>query len=159
MRSKSIALFLCRVLQPVRRPVAKCSSFGRKALELKLVCLFFNIFFLTDKEGAIIEEFIDGHFEVERRGAPANAAGAIIMGAVAGAIVAAIVPSIGDGHTAEVGADPEDDEPFRSRHTLIILLRVAKFRRVHVPFAVYLISSTMTDEQWLASPFECHIST
>ena len=47
------------------------------------------------------------------------------MAAVAGAVVASELSGVGDGDTAEVSADSEDDEPLGLLHTLAVSLGVS----------------------------------
>ena len=47
------------------------------------------------------------------------------MAAVAGAVVASELSGVGDGDTAEMGADTEDDQPLGLLHTLAISLRIS----------------------------------
>ena len=47
------------------------------------------------------------------------------MAAVAGTIVTSELSSIGDGDTAKVGADTEDDQPLSILHSLAVSLRIS----------------------------------
>ena len=48
------------------------------------------------------------------------------MAAVAGTIVTSELSSIGDGDTAKVGADTEDDQPLSILHALAVSLRISE---------------------------------
>lgn len=65
---------------------------------------------LTDDDLAASQELVVGDLEVVWGGAFADAAGAVIVGSVAWAEPAAVVPCSGDGHAAQVGADTNNDE-------------------------------------------------
>ena len=67
----------------------------------------------------------DIHLKVEwSRTLPDPAAG-VVMTAVAGTIVTSELSGVGDGDTAEMGADTEDDQPLGLLHTLAISLRIS----------------------------------
>lgn len=74
---------------------------------------------LTDNEGTLIGELVGGHLKVQWSGSLANAPGRIVMGAVAGAIVAAPVAGIRNWHTAQMRADANDHQPFGLDHALL----------------------------------------
>lgn len=57
------------------------------------------------------QELVLGHLEVKRRGPAADAAGAVIVRAVARAVPAVVVARVGDGHAAQVRAHAQHDEP------------------------------------------------
>mmetsp|Transcript_29702 Transcript_29702/g.95781 ORF Transcript_29702/g.95781 Transcript_29702/m.95781 type:complete len:265 (-) Transcript_29702:52-846(-) len=75
-------------------------------VESSLTCLW-----LADEEFVVAEEFVGRDFEVEWRGALADAAGDVVVGAVAGTEPAAVVAGVGDGYASEVSTDSHDDEP------------------------------------------------
>ena len=98
------------------------------------------------------------------------------MAAVAGTIVTSELSSIGDGDTAKVGADTEDDQPLGFLHTLGVSLRISvninvdtliKYSDLISPkgCGVYslaicnLASGSVSDEQRLSTPFEGHVLT
>lgn len=60
---------------------------------------------LTDNQGLILGEAVGGNLQVQRGRAPANTAGDIVVGTVAGAEPAAVVTGLTDGDTTQVGAD------------------------------------------------------
>lgn len=60
---------------------------------------------LTDNQGLLLGEAVDGNLQVQRGGALANTAGDIVVGTVAGAEPAAVVTGLTDGDTTQVGAD------------------------------------------------------
>ena len=51
------------------------------------------------------------------------------MTAVAGTIVTSELSGVGDGDTAEVSADSEDDQPLGLLHTLAISLRISVIKK------------------------------
>ncbi len=57
---------------------------------------------LSYDEQALLRKLVVGHLHVEGRGTLADAAGRVVVGPVARAVVAAPLASIGDGHTAKV---------------------------------------------------------
>ena len=67
-----------------------------------------------------------GDFEVEGGRSLADAAGSVVVGAVAGAVVATEVPGVGDGHAAQMGAHADDDEPLGVLCALVVVLRVTE---------------------------------
>lgn len=60
---------------------------------------------LTDNEGLVLGEAVLRNLQVQRRRAPPDTAGDIVVGAVAGAEPAAVVAGLADGDTTQVGAD------------------------------------------------------
>src|SRR5260370_41444062 len=73
---------------------------------------------LTDLDGGVAGELVGRQIEIPRRGPPADAAGGVVLRAVAGAEPAAILaaligPPLAQGHPAEMRAHPDRDEPFR----------------------------------------------
>ena len=98
------------------------------------------------------------------------------MAAVAGTIVTSELSGIGDGDTAKVGADTEDDQPLGLLHPLTVSLRISVIinnnktleRTVSDLISpecgwVYGLAlfnlgcSSVSDEQRLAAPFEGHV--
>ena len=62
--------------------------------------------------------------------------------------------SIGNGHTTQVGADADDDEPVGILDTIGIGLRVAQLANVDTALAFNIFASAMLDEHGLTTPFE-----
>ena len=95
------------------------------------------------------------------------------MAAVAGTIVTSELSGVGDGDTAEVSADSEDDEPLGLLHTLAVSLGVSVRLRLLLLsqrllgspesggidcFTILnLCCCSVSDEERLATPLECHV--
>jgi len=62
---------------------------------------------------------VGGHLEVEGRRSLANSSRGVVVGAVAGAIVAAPVAGVRDGHTTQMRAHSDDHQPFGLDHALL----------------------------------------
>jgi len=60
-----------------------------------------------------------GHLQVEGRRSLADSSRGVVMGAVAGAIVAAPVAGVRDGHTTQMRAHSDDHQPFGLDHALL----------------------------------------
>ena len=72
----------------------------------------------ADADGGVGREHIFRHFEIVRRRAFADARGGVVMRAVAGAEIAAILAAIlalgrAQRNAAEMGADAQRDQPLR----------------------------------------------
>lgn len=81
------------------------------------------------------------------------------MTAVAGTVVTSELSCVSNGDTAQVSADTQDHQPLRVLHSLIVVLGVSQCGGVDAGLSLNLLSSSVSDEQWLASPLECHIFT
>ena len=98
------------------------------------------------------------------------------MRTVTGTIVTSELSSVGDGDTAQVGADTEDDQPLGLLHTLAVSLRISVNINIDIrteesdlispegcgvySFAISnLARGSVSDEQRLATPFEGHVLT
>ena len=65
------------------------------------------------------------YLKVKRSWALPYPSAGVVVAAVAGTIVTSELSSIGDGDTAKVGADTEDDQPLGFLHTLGVSLRIS----------------------------------
>lgn len=68
------------------------------------------------------------------------------MGPMAGAVVAAPVPGVGDGHAAQVGADANDHEPGRVLHAVRIRLRMPQLGEWGFLFRINLLGSSENED-------------
>jgi hypothetical protein len=66
---------------------------------------------LSNEELALRGADIGRDFKIERRGALADSAADIVVGAVAGTEPAAIVAGVIEWHTTQMGTDTDDDQP------------------------------------------------
>lgn len=76
------------------------------------------------------------------------------MGAVARTVVASPVPRVGDGHTPQVGAHTEDDDPLGLDHAILVVLGVTQLGQIHSLLRGDLLLRAVADEQRLAPPLE-----
>jgi len=118
-----------------------------------VVC-FFRWIRLTDDENLILGEAVLGNLEVQRSGTLANTTGDIVVGAVAGAEPAAKVTGLTDGHTTQVGADTQHDQPLRALSAVLITLRVTETLPLDLAGLIDLTLGTVTDEDRLATPLD-----
>lgn len=134
---------------------------------------------LTDDQLAVLGELVLGDLEVEGRGAFPDAAGDVVVGAVAGAEPTAEVAGLADGDTTQMGADtceevcqwmspcPEGsppspvsrgltqhDEPLGLLDTLLVGLGVAQGGDVDLVGLIDLGLGAVADEDGLASPLD-----
>ena len=109
---------------------------------------------LTDDEGLVLGEAVLGNLEVQRGGALANAAGDIVVGAVAGAEPAAVVTSLTDGHTTQVGADTQHNQPLGALHTVVIGLGITEGLPLGLAGLGNLILGAVADENGLTTPLD-----
>src|SRR5712691_8338909 len=113
--------------------------------------------FLADLDGGVGGEFVGRHGEVLRRRALADARRGIVDRTVAGAEPSLIGPAVvarlvAERNAAEMGADADDDEPFRLFDPVGILLRVAQRRDVDLLGGLDLLGRAVIDENGLAAP-------
>jgi hypothetical protein len=66
---------------------------------------------LPNQHLVLARELVRGHLEVQGGRATTNAARAIVVGTVAGAEPSVVVPSVGNGHAAQVGAHTQHNQP------------------------------------------------
>lgn len=97
------------------------------------------------------------NLQVQRRRALSNPTRCVIMGAVARAVIAAIIASVGYGDTTQVSADSDEDGPLRFLHPVEVVLWVPQFAQFDGGLLLDLLGRPVTDEQRLASPFEAHV--
>lgn len=109
---------------------------------------------LTDDEDLLLGELVRGNLEVQRSGTLADTAGDIVVRTVARAEPAAVVTGLADGHTTQVGADTQHDQPLGLLNTLVVGLGVAQALPLCVTGLVDLILGTVTDEDGLSTPLD-----
>ena len=78
----------------------------------------------------------------------------VVVGAVAGAEPAAKVTGLTDGHTTQVGADTQHDQPLRALSAVLITLRVTETLPLDLAGFINLTLGTVTDEDGLATPLD-----
>ena len=98
--------------------------------------------FLADNKQALLGELVVGDLKVEGCGALPDPARGVVVGAVAGAVVAAKLAGVGDGHAAQVGAHAKDDEPFGVLDTFVVLLGVSQRGGVDAALGLNLLRSS-----------------
>lgn len=79
---------------------------------------------LTNNKEFICGEVVFWDFQVEGGGAFPDATRGVIVGSVAGAVVAAKLASVGDGNASKVGAHADEDQPVVFLDTLLVVLGV-----------------------------------
>ncbi len=95
-----------------------------------------------------------GNLEVQGSGTLADTARDVVVGAVAGAEPAAVVTGLADGHTTQVGADTQHDQPFRALNTVVIGLGVTEGLPLGLAGLGDLILGAVTDENGLTTPLD-----
>src|ERR1700730_7633013 len=90
---------------------------------------------LADLDGGVGEELIDRHLQIARRRTPADAAGRVVLRAMAGADPAAILAArigrlLPERHAAEMRADADHDQPFALLGALGVGLRILQRRQI-----------------------------
>ena len=82
----------------------------------------------------------------------------VVVRSVAGTEPTTVVTGLTNGDTTQMCADTKHDEPFGLLHTVAVWLRVTQ----RLPFGIFcffdLAFGTMTDEDWLATPFDDDLS-
>jgi hypothetical protein len=73
---------------------------------------------------------------------------------VARAEPAAVVTGLADGHTTQVGADTQHDEPLGLLNTVVVGLGVTERLPLGLAGLVDLVLGTVTDEDGLATPLD-----
>jgi hypothetical protein len=109
---------------------------------------------LTDDEGLLLGELVLGYLEVQGSGTLADTAGDIVVRTVARAEPAAVFTGLADGHTTQVGADTQHDQPLGLLHTLVVGLGVTQILPLCLTGLLDLILGTVTDEDGLATPLD-----
>lgn len=109
---------------------------------------------LTDDEGLILGEVVLGNLQVEGGRALSNTAGDVVVRTVAGAEPAAKVAGLADGHTTQVGADTQHDQPLGALSTVVVGLGVTQTLPVNLAGLVDLILGAVADEDGLATPLD-----
>lgn len=74
---------------------------------------------LTDNQGGIVGEHVLGHLQVQRGRSLANAPRRIVMGSVAGTVVAAKVSRVGNWHASQVCAHAQHNQPLGPLRSLL----------------------------------------
>lgn len=95
-----------------------------------------------------------GNLEVQRSGALANTARDVVVRTVAGAEPAAVVAGLADGHTTQVGADTQHDQPLRALDTVVVRLRVTEALPLGLAGLGDLVLGAVADEDGLATPLD-----
>jgi hypothetical protein len=95
-----------------------------------------------------------GNLEVQGSGTLADTTRDIVVGAVAGAEPAAVVTSLTDGHTTQVGADTQHDQPLGALHTLVIGLGVTERLPLGLAGLGDLLLGAVADENGLTTPLD-----
>src|SRR5580704_220027 len=102
----------------------------------------------------VARELIRRQGKIVRRWTITDAAGRIVDRAVTRAKVAALIGAVVfERHAAEVGANADDDEPFRLLYPRLIGCRIAQLAQRHRARGFNLFCGAMADENGLAAPF------
>src|ERR1700732_4213357 len=102
----------------------------------------------------VARELIRRQGKIVRRWTIADAAGRIVDRAVTRAKVTALIGAVVlEWHAAEMGANADEDEPFRLLHPRLIGRRIAQLAQRHRARKFDLFWGAMADENWLARPF------
>jgi len=95
-----------------------------------------------------------GDLEIQRRGAPSDAPGDVVVRAVTRTEPAAEIAGFTDGHAAQMGADAEHDQPLGVLDTVRVGLRVAQRLDLDFVRLLDLVGRAVADEDRLATPFD-----
>src|SRR3990170_4514733 len=112
---------------------------------------------LTDADEGVVDEFVGRDLEVARRRPLADAAGEVVLRAVAATEPAAefaarIAGLLTLGDAAEMRADADDDQPFGQLHALLVRLRVGQRAEIDGARLFDLLGRAPVDEHRLAAP-------
>lgn len=114
---------------------------------------------LTNDQSLGVSKVVLGNLEVERSGASSDSAGNVVMGSVAGAEPAAKVSSLTNGHTTQMGADSDHDQPLGLLHSLVVSLGVSQGSNVDLVGLFNLFGGSVSDENGLSSPLDDDVLT
>jgi hypothetical protein len=109
---------------------------------------------LTNNNLAILGEVVRRDLQVQRRRSLSYAARDVVVRAVARAEPTAKVTSLANGHTTQVRADAQHDEPFGLLDTVRVGLGVAQGFPLGVFGFLDFALGAVADEDGLASPFD-----
>src|SRR6202047_768522 len=109
---------------------------------------------LPYRELRVARELIRRQGKIVRRWTITDAAGRIVDRAVTRAKVTALVGAVVlERHAAEMGANADEDEPFRLLHPRLVGRRIAQLAQGHGARKFDLFWGAMADENRLAAPF------
>src|SRR3984893_17654686 len=109
---------------------------------------------LPYRDFRVARELIRRQFKVVRRWTITDAAGRIVDRAVTRAKVTALIGAVVlEWHAAEMGANADEDEPFRLLHPRLIGRRIAQLAQRRGSRKFDLFGSAMADENRLSAPF------
>src|SRR3546814_5285782 len=111
----------------------------------------------ADLNPRVVHKRVGRYDQIARRGALSDAARGVVMGPVAGAEPSAPpAPRVGgllpERHAAQVGADPDHDQPFRPSRPCAVRLRIGQIGAVVRPCLGNLLRRAVVDEDWLSPP-------
>src|SRR5688500_1418341 len=113
----------------------------------------------ADADSGVGGEFILRHLEIDRRRTFADAGGGVVMRSVARAEIAAILAAAlafrrAERHAAEMGTDPQCDQPLWLAGLGAVgqRLRIAQRAEVDGVGGLDLLRGQLTDEDWLLAP-------
>lgn len=109
---------------------------------------------LTDDQGVVIREVVRWDLQIQRRRALSDTARDVVVGTVTWAEPAAEITCLADGHTTQVGADTQHDEPLRLLDAVLIGLRVAQLLPVDLLGLGNLVGGSVADEDGLPTPLD-----
>jgi hypothetical protein len=118
---------------------------------------YYTVIRLTDDKVGLLNEVILGHLKVERRRALPDTARNVVVRTVARAEPATEVTGLTNGHTTQVGAHTNHDEPLGLLDALAVLLRVAKSLPLGVLGLLDLVGGTVANEDGLAAPLDDNV--
>jgi hypothetical protein len=126
-------------------------------IRFSVIKIYSYIVRLADDKLALLREIVLGNLEVERGGSLSYSAGDVVVRTVARAEPTAVVTSLANGHTTQVGADTQHDKPLRLSGTGAVLLGISEKRDVDLVGLVDLVLGSVSDEDGLASPLNDNV--
>lgn len=107
----------------------------------------------------VVVEVVLRNLQVQGSRALANATANVVVATVARAEPAVVVTGLTDGHTTQVSADTNHDEPLRALDTVRIRLGVAETADIHALSLLDLIRRAVTHEDGLTTPLDDSVFT
>ena len=108
----------------------------------------------TNYDVFIVWEVVGWDGEIKWCWSLANAARDIVMGTVAWAEPSSEIACLSDGHTTEMRAHSQHDQPLRFLHAVRIRLRISQGLPVRFLRRLDFVVGPVSDEHGLASPFD-----
>src|ERR1700730_9061371 len=109
---------------------------------------------LPNRDFRVAHKFIWRHSEVGGCRALPDAAGRIIDRPMTGTKVTTFDRPVVRRHAAEMGANADDNEPFRPLYPRCVAFRIAQLVHINAALGFDLPLRAVADENWLSAPFD-----